>query len=186
MCARNILVRLFLYIAPVFFGIFFDKRYFTGRWFFDNRTGWAWLLRALWDQKVLGFNRDAPIPINHSSKVSNWNNISFHPDNLDNFQSGGCYFQNYAANIVILRGVYIAPNVGIITTNHNSYNLDEALPGSDVFIGEKCWIGMNSVILPGVNLGPRTIVGAGSVVTRAFPEGNCVLVGSPARVVKRL
>ena len=39
---------------------------------------------------------------------------------------------------------------------------------------------MNSVILPGVVLGDRTIVGAGSVVTKSFSQGNCVVAGNPA------
>jgi acetyltransferase-like isoleucine patch superfamily enzyme len=40
---------------------------------------------------------------------------------------------------------------------------------------------MNSIILPGVELGPHTVVGAGAVVTHSFPKGHCVLVGVPAR-----
>jgi bifunctional N-acetylglucosamine-1-phosphate-uridyltransferase/glucosamine-1-phosphate-acetyltransferase GlmU-like protein len=44
----------------------------------------------------------------------------------------------------------------------------------------------NSIVLPGVTLGPRTIVGAGSVVTKPFPEGNCIIAGNPARVIKNL
>lgn len=47
-------------------------------------------------------------------------------------------------------------------------------------------IKMNSVVLPGVTFGPKTIVGAGSVVTKSFPEGQCVIAGNPARVIKRL
>ena len=42
---------------------------------------------------------------------------------------------------------------------------------------------MNSIILPGVNLGPRTVVAAGSVVTKSFPDGFCVLAGNPAKIV---
>ena len=41
---------------------------------------------------------------------------------------------------------------------------------------------MNSVILPGVELGDNTIVGAGSIVTRDIPA-NCVAVGNPAKVI---
>lgn len=45
---------------------------------------------------------------------------------------------------------------------------------------------MNSVVLPGVSLGTRTIVAAGSVVTKSFPEGYCVVGGTPAKIIKRL
>ena len=88
--------------------------------------------------------------------------------------------------IVIGEGTYIAPNVGIITTNHDLNNPDEHLGGEDVLIGKQCWIGMNSVILPGVVLGDHTIVGAGSIVTKSFHEGNCVIAGNPARKIKEL
>ena len=54
----------------------------------------------------------------------------------------------------------------------------------EVVIGENCWLGMNSVILPGVSLGDNTIVGAGSVVTKSFMDGNCVIGGNPARIIR--
>lgn len=60
------------------------------------------------------------------------------------------------------------------------------MEGKDVVIGEKCWIGMNSVILPGINLGGNTIVAAGAVVTKSFPQGNVVLAGVPAKIIKEL
>jgi acetyltransferase-like isoleucine patch superfamily enzyme len=50
-----------------------------------------------------------------------------------------------------------------------------------VNIGERCWLGMNAIILPGVTLGPYTVVAAGAVVTRSFHEGHCILMGMPAR-----
>ncbi|MDT4068951.1 type 8 capsular polysaccharide synthesis protein Cap8J, partial [Staphylococcus aureus] len=59
-------------------------------------------------------------------------------------------------------------------------------PGEDVKIGNYSWIGMNSVILPGVELGEHTIVGAGSVVTKSFPEGNVVIGGNPAKIIKKI
>ena len=52
-----------------------------------------------------------------------------------------------------------------------------------VTIGNSCFIGMNSLLLPGVELGDHTIVGAGSVVTKSFPEGNVVIAGNPARPI---
>lgn len=45
---------------------------------------------------------------------------------------------------------------GIITSNHNIYNLKERDKCRNVEIGESCWIGMNIVILPGVVLGNHT------------------------------
>lgn len=48
--------------------------------------------------------------------------------------------------------------------------------GSDVFIG------MNSLILPGVRIGNRVIVAAGSIVNRSIPD-NCVVAGAPARFI---
>ena len=43
---------------------------------------------------------------------------------------------------------------------------------------------MNSVILPGVTLGNHTIVGAGSIVTKSFSEGNCIIAGNPAKKIR--
>lgn len=97
----------------------------------------------------------------------------------------GTYFQAFG-KINIGRGSYIAQNVGIITANHNLHDLDLHSQPRDVNIGEKCWIGMNSVVLPGVTLGPHTIVGAGSVVTKSFPKGNCVIAGNPAKIIRHL
>ncbi|MNL61911.1 putative acetyltransferase [compost metagenome] len=42
------------------------------------------------------------------------------------------------------------------------------------------------MVLPGVQLGEFTIVGAGAVVTKSFTEGYCVIAGNPARVIKSL
>ena len=112
-------------------------------------------------------------------------NIKFDNSSLNVFQNSGCYFQGFE-NITIGKNVWIAQNVGIITANHDLVNPDLHAEGKPVHIGDKCWIGMNAVILPGVVLGENTIVGAGSVVTKSFEQGHCVVVGNPARVIKTL
>ena len=142
--------------------------------------GWKWAWRSLFCQKIAGFNRGIPWPVSPFSIVLKPFNIEFHVNDLNNFQHIGCYFQNSLGSISIGRGTFIAPNVGIITANHKAESLDEHMLPHDVVIGERCWIGMNCVILPGVVLGPQTIVGAGSVVTKSFPEGRCVIAGNPA------
>jgi len=53
-----------------------------------------------------------------------------------------------------------------------------------VSIGHGAWIGQNAVILPGVRVGDRAIIGANTVVTRDVPDA-CIAVGAPARIVRR-
>lgn len=179
----------FVAIAPIaaaFLSIFFDRKYLQGRHFEKGFGGYVWALRSVWTKNILRLARPLPWPTALTCYVSNSKNIEFHPDDLNNFQSPGTYFQNFGAIIRIGKGSYIAPNVGLITTNHRLDDLDAHEPGQAIVLGERCWVGMGSVILPGVQLGPCTIVAAGAVVTSSFPEGNVVIGGVPAKVLKRL
>ena len=185
--AMKLLIKKNLWLLRAVASLFYDRKYLKGRWFEECLGGWWWVAQSIVAQKILGINRGVPWPTSPFCDVGTpAENIVFDVDNIDNFQSRGCYFQCINARIVIGRGTYIAPNVGIITSNHDPYNLDAHLPGSDVVLGESCWIGMNSVILPGVHLGPHTIVGAGSVITKSFPEGNVIIAGNPAKEIRKL
>lgn len=53
-----------------------------------------------------------------------------------------------------------------------------------VRIGRGAFLGVGAIVLPGVTIGTNSYVGAGAVVTRDVPD-RCVVVGNPARVVKR-
>ena len=97
----------------------------------------------------------------------------------------GGYFQG-AGNIYIGNYVQFGPNVSLVSSNHDLYDHYKLVDGEPIVIEDYCWIGMNSVITAGVSLGPRTIVGAGSVVTKSFSEGFCVIAGSPAKKIKVL
>ncbi|WP_298340709.1 acyltransferase [uncultured Algibacter sp.] len=182
---KKILVKITITILKIIAPLFYDKKFFKGRYFKTNE-GWGWVLTGIWRQKILGFNRHIPWPVNHSTMISNYKRIHFDINDINNFQSAGCYFQNFAADIKLGKGVYIAPNVGIITANHDFSNLEKHLPGKDVIIGENCWIGMNSIILPGVELGNNIIVGSGSVVTKSFLEGSMIIAGNPAKIIRKL
>lgn len=81
--------------------------------------------------------------------------------------------------------VEIAPNCVIISANHVLLNQDDVVR-KETIIGDYCWLASSSIVLAGVTLGPRTIVGAGSVVTKSFDEGYCVIAGNPAKIVKKL
>ena len=177
----------FYYITGNTIGrIFYPPPIYNSRWFNKiTSQGWEWAAKGLIHQKLLGTNSKAWWPVNRHQRIVNPGNISFHVDDINNFQMPGTYFQAFG-KINIGRGSYIAQNVGIITANHNLHDLDSHSQPRDVNIGEKCWIGMNSVVLPGVTLGPHTIVGAGSVVTKSFPKGNCVIAGNPAKIIRHL
>lgn len=179
----------FHYLLPIskFLGsLFFNKRYLKGKHFDQSTSGWKWVLRSIIWQKIFGFNRRTPWPVSPFVVISNPSNIEFDVDDINNFQTYGVYFQNINGKIVIGKGTYIAPNVGLITSNHDPEDLDSYLDSQNIVLGRKCWIGMNSIILPGVTLGDRTIVGAGSIVTKSFPDGNVVIAGNPAKVIREL
>lgn len=181
--------RLFNFIFAIIFSIFFYKRkylkgkYFNGRFFGVFSLGWQWASKDIRSRLFLGVNKNIPFPVSFRNDIVNYENIDFHVDDLNNFQGSGKYFQ---ANekIKIGKGTWIANNVGLITANHDLKDLDSHQNGKPIVIGEKCWIGMGAIILPGVTLGPNTVVGAGAIVTKSFPEGNCVIVGNPAKKIK--
>ncbi|MNW20463.1 putative lipopolysaccharide biosynthesis O-acetyl transferase WbbJ [compost metagenome] len=52
-------------------------------------------------------------------------------------------------------------------------------------IADRVWIGRDVQILKGTVLHPESVVGACSLVSKAFEEGNCVVAGVPAKIVKR-
>ena len=168
-----------------FFGLFFDGRILARN---QEEVGPKSTLgaygRAFWRQRILGFNRRAPFPVAVTTTIANYENVEFGDRQLANLRSPGCYLSNHRAKISFGRGVWLGPNVGLITANHDPQRPQVHLDPEPIRIDDNCWIGMNSVILPGVHLGPRTTVGAGSVVTRSFPDGYCVIAGNPARIIR--
>lgn len=174
---KKIIKKLLTY----FFSIFYEKRYLE--------TGLRFAIKYFIFQKILGFNRKVPWPISPFCYISDPNNIEFDPSDLRNFQTWGCYFQNFAGKIIIGKVTYIGPNVGLITANHDyKNNLNRHIKAEDIIIGRNCWIGMNSVILPGVTLGENSVVAAGSVVgkNRKYSIGNVIIGGNPARILWKI
>lgn len=96
----------------------------------------------------------------------------------------GCYIQG-RGKVFIGDYAEIAPNCVIISGNHGLQD-HSVVDRRETIVGDYCWLASSSNILAGVVLGPRTVVGAGSVVTKSFPEGYCVIAGNPARLIKKL
>lgn len=74
---------------------------------------------------------------------------------------------------------------GVRFTTHDA-SASYYIPGaSDIFgritIGNHCFLGMGTIVLPGVSIADDCIVGAGSVVTKSFLEPGSVIAGNPAK-----
>ena len=103
------------------------------------------------------------------------------------FINANCTFQP-AGGVVIGDDVYIGSDVKFYTTIH-PIDPEERTTGKasvrPIKIGNKVWLGGGAIILPGVEIGEGSTIGAGSVVTRSIPP-FCVAAGNPCRVLKRL
>lgn len=109
------------------------------------------------------------------------------------------------ATIYARKGIYIGDNTAIggnckildndfhpidaeervkLLGNTNGGDSNQVL-SREIYIGKNCFIGCNSIILKGTVLGDGCVVGAGAVVAGKF-EANCVIVGNPAVVIKKL
>jgi len=136
-------------------------------------------------QKVLnlGGNRKAYWPVHWTSQVYDVENIIVGVDAYPGIMKG-CYITG-RGGLTIGDYTQIAPNVIIVTANHDMYDTRKHICGP-VKIGKYCWIGAGAKIMPDVELGDWTIVAAGAVVTKSFAEGYCVLGGVPAKKIKNL
>ena len=121
-------------------------------------------------------------PVHKTCTIANYNKIFVGINAL--VGRPGSYIQG-AGEVYFGKYVRLAPNVGILSSNHDIYN-QQIRHHKTIIIGDYSWIGMNSVVLAGVVLGTRTVVAAGSVVTKSFPEGFCVIGGVPAKIIKKL
>ena len=103
---------------------------------------------------------------------------------LDDGAALNSFVQIYGhGGVEIGKSTQIGPGTIITTSGHDYRATDLALDNAPIAIGERVWIGSNCVILPGVKIGDRAVIGAGAVVTSDIP-GNCVAVGVPARVIR--
>lgn len=87
------------------------------------------------------------------------------------------------------RNTTFSANVFVTNIDHqydeiNKHILEQPLVSAKTHIGENCFIGYGAVIQAGTILGKQCIVGANAVVRGYFPD-YCVIVGVPARIVKR-
>ena len=118
----------------------------------------------------------------------------FNCDHGHGIRLGKGVFMNYGCTVLdggyvtIGRHTLIGPNCQLYTPSHpKDYVLrretkETAYP---ITIGEDCWLGGGVIVCPGVKIGDRVIVAAGSVVTRDIPS-DVLIAGNPAVIKKHL
>jgi maltose O-acetyltransferase len=117
----------------------------------------------------------------------------FHCDYGQNIHLGDKVYFNF--NCVVLDvceiriGSYslFGPSVQIYTATHPLDALERRGKefGKPVTIGSDVWVGGGAIICPGVTIGDRTVIGAGSVVTKDIPA-DVFAAGNPCRVIRQL
>lgn len=123
-----------------------------------------------------------------------WIEPPFYCDYGTNIHVGRNVFFNFncvvldVAEVRLGDRVFVGPAAQIYTADHQREaaarrtDLEFARP---VRIGSDVWIGGAAILLPGVSIGSRSILGAGSVVTRDVPE-DVFAAGNPCRVIGEL
>lgn len=135
-------------------------------------------------RKLFRQNSGVGYPVHHTATIHTPQKLSRGVGTWPG-DSPGVYI-NAANGVYIGDFTNLGPNVGIVSANHDFKDNDVATPAPPIRIGAFCWLGMSAVVLPGVVLGDFTIVGAGAIVTKPFPDGYCVIAGSPAKKIKEL
>jgi maltose O-acetyltransferase len=122
---------------------------------------------------------------------SAWMQPPFYCDYGCNIRLGRRVFFNF--NCVVLdvcevrigEFTFFGPAVQIYTATHpmEAHLRRTQEFGKPVAIGSDVWVGGGAIICPGVTIGSRTVIGAGSVVTRDVPDG-VFAAGNPCRVIR--
>ncbi|REA62806.1 sugar O-acetyltransferase [Dyadobacter luteus] len=123
-----------------------------------------------------------------------WLQPPFYCDYGSNMIVGDKVFFNFNCVVLDVNQVTIGsrtlfgPNVQIYTATHpldhvtRATGLESAKP---ITIGEDVWVGGGAIICPGVTIGSRSIIGAGSVVTKDIPD-DVIAAGNPCRIIRSL
>lgn len=128
-----------------------------------------------------------------NGKIRDFSIVFGHPDHPavigdDFFIGAHCYINGYVGltignRVTIAAGAKIFSDSGPNTSPwlQQHYPIEEGA----ITIGDDVWIGANAIVLPGVKIGNKCVIGAGSVVKDDVPD-NSVVAGSPAKVIKTL
>ncbi|TAJ15077.1 acyltransferase [Marinilabiliaceae bacterium JC017] len=143
------------------------------------RTGYMKHYKVLYQyffmQKIMGFNRLVPWPVDFRSKILGWKHIE-KGIICDPGDNPGIYI-NAFGGLKFGDNVELGPNITIVTTNHYKYDQRKISNTTGIKIGNNVWIGANCVILPGSIIGDEVTIGAGCVISGEVPSKSTVVRG---------
>jgi maltose O-acetyltransferase len=142
-----------------------------------TQTDKASMIQALFNRTGKGTYIEAPLHVDYGFNITVGSNF---------YCNFGCVLLD-CSTITIGDNVFLAPGVQILTATHpidavERRSVEFALP---VKIGNDVWIGANALILPGVTVGSRVVIGAGAVVNHDVPD-DVMVAGVPARIIKHV
>lgn len=152
-----------------------------------NKTLEPYTLKELFlyafKQKIRGYNRNIPWPVHFTSQIKC-------PEKI---QRGTTYpgfgmssYIDGRNGIIFEDNVITGPKVSIISQNHDLMDFGSYTNSKPIIIRKNSWLTTGCIILPETELGEHTIVAAGAIVTKSFLEGNQVIGGNPAKVLKKI
>ncbi|MCR5609086.1 MAG: acyltransferase [Lachnospiraceae bacterium] len=118
-------------------------------------------------------------------KIKKWKKAGLVVGKSFQLEKGSSVDPSFPWLVTIGDHVTLAPNVQVLSHDGSTKNQLGYTRIGLVKIGNNVFVGTNSVILPNVTIGDNVVVAAGSIVSRDVPD-NCVVAGSPAKVIRTI
>ena len=172
--------------------LFFDDNLFRilVKWIYPEykrpRKGYRYnfniLRQYFFMQKVMGFNRKIPWPVDFRSKILGFQHIEkgIMCDPGDNI---GIYINAYGG-LKLGNNVNIGQNTIITTTNHNIYDHRKIGEKKGIVIGNNVWVGANCAIVAGVTIGDNVTIGAGCTIRNDIPSNSLIIQKKDCILIK--
>ena len=131
-------------------------------------------MRSSATSNLIGINRPCILTtLSHEAKLRIGNDCGFSGTVI------GCYRE-----ITIGNNVMVGANS---TITDGDWHPDDPRSGDlrSVIIGDNVWLGINVIILKGVTIGDRSVIGAGSIVTKSIPA-DVIAAGNPCKILRSL
>ena len=142
---------------------------------------------------ILDIRKGGKLIIKDNAHIGQGASVVIHPEGIinlgKNFAISGTTTIITAKSITFGDDVQLSWNSTIMDSDaHRIYDTEGKWinPPSEINIGNHVWIAANTTVMKGTVIKDNTVVASNSLVNKAYTEGNCILAGQPARIVKQI